>query len=233
EPGGALRRVPARVGVLPALPDPRQRGPRRDPERPGRGHGRGHAGRDDADLRHPRDRPRRRQRAAGRARRPMRGGRRGRAPARGPRARGADLGAGARDGRARARRRAARRHAADAVPGGDRVSAAPALSDEHRIAPRPVFCVIGHAYRDLQVADDACAGRFTMAGETVNVGREPDWIGADLPEDREWRIEWTKFYFGLDLAHAFAETGERRHLDAWQRLVLSYLRQVPPGEGLD
>ena len=113
------------------------------------------------------------------------------------------------------------------------MSAAPALADEHRIAPRPVYCVIGHAYRDLQVADDACIGRFTLAGETVDVGPEPDWVGAELPEDREWRIEWTKFYFGLDLAHAFAQTGDRRYLDAWQRLVLSYLRQVPPGEGLD
>ena len=113
------------------------------------------------------------------------------------------------------------------------MSAAPALADEHRIAPRPVFCVIGHAYRDLQVADDACDGRFTMAGETVEVGREPDWVGADLPEDREWRIEWTKFYFGHDHAHAFAETGERRYLDAWQRLVVSYVRQIPAGEGLD
>src|SRR5262249_26216984 len=67
---------------------------------------------------------------------------------------------------------------------------------------------------------------------TVDVGREPDWVGAELPEDREWRIEWTKFYFGLDLAHAFTETGDRRYLEAWQRLVLSYLRQIPAGEGV-
>ncbi|MEA2385108.1 MAG: hypothetical protein QOH72_5079 [Solirubrobacteraceae bacterium] len=113
------------------------------------------------------------------------------------------------------------------------MSAAPALRDEHRIAPRPVFCVIGKSYRDRGIAEDACTGRFTNAGETVDVGTEPDWVGAALPEDREWRIEWTKFYFGLDLAHAFAETGESRFLDAWQRLVASYLRQVPPGEGLD
>jgi hypothetical protein len=113
------------------------------------------------------------------------------------------------------------------------VSTAPALADEHRIAPRPVFCVIGHAYRDRAVAEDACLGRFTIAGATVDVGREPDWVGAELPEDREWRIEWTKFYFGLDLAHAYAQTGEQRFLDAWQRLVTSYLRQIPPGEGLD
>ncbi len=42
-----------------------------------------------------------------------------------------------------------------------------------------------------------------------------------------------KFYFGLDLAHAFHETGDARYLEAWERLVAGYLRQVPPGEGLD
>ena len=89
-------------------------------------------------------------------------------------------------------------------------AAAATLADEHRIAPRPVFCVIAHAHRDRAVAEDACAGRFTVAGETVDVGPEPDWIGAALPADREWRIEWTKFYFGLDLAHAYAQTGAHR-----------------------
>jgi heparinase II/III-like protein len=113
------------------------------------------------------------------------------------------------------------------------MTCAPALAGRHEIAPRPVFCVIGHAYRDRGVADDACRGTFTFAGETVDLGPEPDWVAAALPDDREWRIEWTKLYFGLDLAHAFDETADARYLGAWQRLVSSYLRQVPPGEGLD
>ena len=113
------------------------------------------------------------------------------------------------------------------------MSAAAAVAGEYQVAPRPVFCVTRHAYRSRQVADDACLGRFTIAGETVDAGREPDWVGAALPDDREWRIEWTKFYFGLDLAHAYADTGAPRYLDTWQRLVASYLRQVPPGEGVD
>jgi hypothetical protein len=111
------------------------------------------------------------------------------------------------------------------------MSALEVVADPHRIAPRPVFCVIEHAHRDLGVAEDACAGRFTVAGQTVEVGREPDWAGAVLPPDPEWRIEWTKFYYGLDLAHAFAHTGDGRFLDAWERLVGSYLRQLGPGEG--
>jgi hypothetical protein len=113
------------------------------------------------------------------------------------------------------------------------VSTATATAGARGIAPRPVFCVIGHAYRDRGVADDACRGTFTFAGETVDLGPDPDWVGAALPADREWRIEWTKFYFGLDLAHAFHETGDARYLEAWQRLVAGYLRQVPPGEGID
>jgi hypothetical protein len=111
------------------------------------------------------------------------------------------------------------------------VSAVEAVADEHRIAPRRVFCVIEHAHRDLAVAEAACAGRFTLAGETVEVGPEPDWLGAALPPDPEWRIEWTKFYYGLDLAHAYAQTGDARFLTAWERLVGSYLRQLAPGEG--
>src|SRR4051812_846324 len=233
EPGRPLRRVPPRVGVLPAVPDPRQRRPRRHPERARRGDGRGRAGRHDAGLGHPRDRPRRRDRPARRARRPARGRRRGAAPARRRRPRRADLRAGTGDGAARARQRAARPRPRDALRGGGRVSAAHALADEHRIAPRPVFCVIGHVHRDRAVAEDACAGRFTIAGQEVDVGPRPDWVGAALPADREWRIEWTKFYFGLDLANAYAETGEARFLAAWERLVGSYLRELAPGEGHD
>lgn len=101
--------------------------------------------------------------------------------------------------------------------------------DRTTIRIDPVLCVIEHLHRDRALADDACAGRFTIAGETVDVGIEPDWLGAALPDDDEWRIEWTKFYYGLDLAHAYAETGDGRYLDTWIRLVGSYIAQVPVG----
>jgi Heparinase II/III-like protein/Heparinase II/III N-terminus len=104
-----------------------------------------------------------------------------------------------------------------------------AIAGPARIRPREVRCVIEHLHRDLAVAEDACAGRFTLAGITCDLGLEPDWLAADLPDDEEWRIEWTKFYYGLDLAHAFATTGEQRFLEAWERLVRSYLRTVPVG----
>jgi uncharacterized heparinase superfamily protein len=96
------------------------------------------------------------------------------------------------------------------------------------IRPRPVLCVNEHEHRDRELAEDVAAGRFTFAGETRELGLEPDWLHADLPADEEWRIDWVKFYYGLDLADAFRSTGERRFLDAWERLAASFVLQVPP-----
>jgi uncharacterized heparinase superfamily protein len=97
-----------------------------------------------------------------------------------------------------------------------------------RIAPRPVHCVTAHEHRDLERAEAVAAGRFDIAGEVLTLGTEPDWLGAELPADEEWRIEWVKFAYGNDLAHAYAQTGEPRHQAAWERLVGSWIRQVPP-----
>jgi Heparinase II/III-like protein/Heparinase II/III N-terminus len=98
-----------------------------------------------------------------------------------------------------------------------------------RVRPRTVFCVVADAYRDMAVADEVCNGRFTHAGVTLELGCEPDWMGSAFPEDEEWRISWSKFYYGLDLAHAYGETGDSRFPLAWERLVSSWIRQVPVG----
>jgi Heparinase II/III-like protein/Heparinase II/III N-terminus len=90
-----------------------------------------------------------------------------------------------------------------------------------------VFCVTEHEHRDRGVADGVLAGRFTVAGQTRALGTEPQWLDAALPSDEEWRIEWVKFAWGLDLAHAAAETGDPAYRQAWQRLVASWIRQVP------
>jgi Heparinase II/III-like protein/Heparinase II/III N-terminus len=92
---------------------------------------------------------------------------------------------------------------------------------------RPVFCVIEHLHRDRAVAEEVADGRFTLQGTTCDLGTRPDWLGADLPADEEWRIEWVKFYYGLDLAHAYRETSDERFLTAWERLVGSWIRQMP------
>ena len=98
-------------------------------------------------------------------------------------------------------------------------------------APQEVFCVLEGAHRSCDVADAVVAGRFTVAGSTADLGPEPDWTCDPCPSDKEWRVEWVKFYYGLDLAHACATTGEPRYLDAWLRLVRSYMNQRPPGTG--
>ena len=97
-----------------------------------------------------------------------------------------------------------------------------------RVRPRPVFCVIDGAYRNRAVADEVSRGLFTHAGTTLELGLEPDWLGAQLPADEEWRIEWVKFYYGLDLGHAYAETGAERFRQAFERLVRSWIDHVDP-----
>jgi Heparinase II/III-like protein/Heparinase II/III N-terminus len=93
----------------------------------------------------------------------------------------------------------------------------------------PVHCVLDAQYRDLAVAQDACAGRFHHGGATLTLGRRPDWLTDGLPDDEEWRIEFVKLYEGLDLGHAFEQTGDRAHLDTWQDLVGAFIDQVPVG----
>ena len=95
--------------------------------------------------------------------------------------------------------------------------------------PRPVYCVTEHLRRDRQVADEACEGRFTELGMTLALGVPPDWTGGAFPADEEWRIAWAKFYFGLDLAAAFRETGDERYQRTWELLVDSWIEQVPVG----
>jgi len=97
------------------------------------------------------------------------------------------------------------------------------------LRPRSVFCIVAGHHRDRAVAEDACAGRFTYNGVTLELGLEPDWLSAGLDDDKEWAIECGKFYYGLDLACAFSETGESRFLAAWERLVLSWISTVPVG----
>jgi hypothetical protein len=94
--------------------------------------------------------------------------------------------------------------------------------------PRALFCVIGDAYRSERVAEDVADGRFHIAGRARVLGLPPDWKTASLPADEEWEIEWRKFYYGLDLAHAFGRRGELRFLEAWEALVESFLEGGDP-----
>lgn len=91
---------------------------------------------------------------------------------------------------------------------------------------RRVFCVIEHAYRNRQIADGVCVGRFNIAGVELDLGTDLNWLDNPLESDIEWQIEWHKFYYGLDLAYAYSETLDPIYLDVWTRHVRSFIRQV-------
>jgi uncharacterized heparinase superfamily protein len=93
-------------------------------------------------------------------------------------------------------------------------------------APRPIFCITKSVHNDRALAEAVCEGRFTHIGVTVDLGHDLDWFHADLPADEEWRIEWSKFYYGLDLANAFRDAANDRFLYTWERIVSSWIEQV-------
>jgi hypothetical protein len=95
------------------------------------------------------------------------------------------------------------------------------------VGPRSVFSVIEQERRSRAIADEVAAGRFSINGVALDLGLEPDWLHAALPADKEWRLEWTKFYYGLDLAWAFRQTGNPHYQRAFERLVTSWIYQVP------
>jgi len=95
------------------------------------------------------------------------------------------------------------------------------------VTPRQVFCVIEHKHRNREIAEGVCAGRFHIQGISLDLGLTPDWTGADLPADKEWRLEWSKFYYALDLAWAFRESGDLRFPHAFEQLVSSWIDRVP------
>ena len=73
------------------------------------------------------------------------------------------------------------------------------------------------------MAEAARRGRFTHVGVDPRPRPRPDWIDGGLADDVEWRIEWVKLYEGLDLAHAYALTGDDRlprRLGGPRRVVL-------------
>jgi Heparinase II/III-like protein/Heparinase II/III N-terminus len=111
----------------------------------------------------------------------------------------------------------------------NRGALSPADLAEKQILPRPVFCITKDVHNDRSLAEAVCKGLFTHAGITLDLGTRPDWLRDDLPSDEEWRIEWSKFYYGLDLANAFRASGEERFLHVWEGLVDSWIRRVQVG----
>lgn len=97
-----------------------------------------------------------------------------------------------------------------------------------QITPREIFCVIEKSYQNLSIAEDACDGIFTNAGLRLKL-EGIDWTNNPLPSDEEWHIEWSKFYFGLDLAFAYSQTKDEKFLKTWQKLVGLWIEQIEIG----
>lgn len=97
--------------------------------------------------------------------------------------------------------------------------------------PRAVFCVVEDRWRSVARARDVLSGRFVCAGRPVDLPLPPPWTGPGLPDDEEWAIEWRKFYYLLDLAHAAAapRAGDAKaFLETFELLVESFLRDGEP-----
>jgi uncharacterized heparinase superfamily protein len=81
---------------------------------------------------------------------------------------------------------------------------------------------------NVAVARAVAEGRFTLIGETYELGHDPSWQ-RNPSRDKEWLIAHHKFVWAPDLVHAFRETGDETFLRTWARLVDSWLREMGTG----
>ena len=96
------------------------------------------------------------------------------------------------------------------------------------VRPRPVLCVNEHEHRDRELADAVARGVFTFAGETRELGLEPDWLHAALPDGRGVADRLGQVLLRARPCGRVPGDGDRRYLEAWERLVASFILQVPP-----
>ena len=75
-------------------------------------------------------------------------------------------------------------------------------------APQRVVCVVDEARRDRRRGRRRRRRPVHPQRRHPRPRCRPDWIAGGLAHDVEWRIEWVKPNEGLDLAHAYAVTGD-------------------------
>lgn len=107
---------------------------------------------------------------------------------------------------------------------------APADFLKHFAGSRPVsFPPLPHATpAQLANADRVLAGRFDIVGEEHVLAPGFSW-SHNPSRDKEWQIAHHKFYFAVDLAHAWRERRDARYLIAWSDLIASWLREMGTG----
>ena len=82
----------------------------------------------------------------------------------------------------------------------------------------------------LAAARDALAGRFSMLGETRELGVPVAWDRPDLMQALLWKTHLHEFPFALDLALAFRATGDARFRSGLLDLIDSWAAAEPIGK---
>jgi uncharacterized heparinase superfamily protein len=79
----------------------------------------------------------------------------------------------------------------------------------------------------LFTAEDAAVGRFTLLGETLDLGRPVAWDRPDLAHRLLWKTHLHEQGWSFDLALAARDTGEARLRDTFFALLRDYLASQP------
>ncbi|MBI2276826.1 MAG: alginate lyase family protein [Dechloromonas sp.] len=87
--------------------------------------------------------------------------------------------------------------------------------------PRP-------SVEQLRNAEQVVAGRFEFGGERHTLGARFSWKG-NPSCDKEWQIAHHKFYFAVDLAHAWRATGNPVYIRRWAELIGAWLDEMGSG----
>lgn len=85
------------------------------------------------------------------------------------------------------------------------------------------------AHAPASVADDALAGRFTLLGETRELGRPVAWERPDLAQALLWKTHLHEFGYALELAQAAVEGGSARHREGFFALAREWSEAEPIG----
>src|SRR5512135_2381870 len=70
--------------------------------------------------------------------------------------------------------------------------------------------------------------RFELVGEEYALPAGFSWK-VNPSRDKEWQIAHHKFYFAVDLAHAYRDTRDAAYLEKWVELLDSWLEQMGSG----
>ncbi|WP_088289896.1 alginate lyase family protein [Kineosporia sp. A_224] len=98
------------------------------------------------------------------------------------------------------------------------------LTDTSVVLPDPPVATAAM----LADAQRVLAGRWLLVGEEYDLGPDPHWE-RNPSSDKEWQIAQHKHYFGRNLLHGLLATGDPAYLDAWARLLRTWLTRMGTG----